>query len=196
MLKYLLCIICIFLLVTIKERFVSSNSLNVNPTGVKQRGYKEQAIYKKIKNIPVKQHYKFQSDKYIPTLTKEERNKIEKYIKNNFPNMLQILRFQKEQHKNTQRYKVVFSVNDGKPYNHIVLANIMVENEKIFFSTLEYGGMAMPQEFTTKQEGEEFFFINQTPNKIVFLDDQIRSELDKFEKRRIEILLRRGRKAA
>ena len=189
----------IFLILTVyfsKEKFKASNSLMIDPTGIIPINSTEtKPIIENIKSKPVKE-YKFQTESIIPTLKEEEIRIIREYLKKHFPTFIEIVRLKKEQQKNVKRYDIVFMIKDGKPYNHVILTKVIIENGKIFFNTLEYGGMVLPNELPSKQKEEDLFFINKSNNKIVFMDKKIEKELDKFEKRKLEILLRRGRKSA
>lgn len=189
----------IFLILTVyfsKEKFKASNSLMIDPTGIIPINSTEtKPIIENIKSKPVKE-YKFQTESIIPTLKEEEIRIINEYLKKHFPTFIEIVRLKKEQQKNVKRYDIVFMIKDGKPYNHVILTKVIIENGKIFFNTLEYGGMVLPNELPSKQKEEDLFFINKSNNKIVFMDKKIEKELDKFEKRKLEILLRRGRKSA
>ena len=189
----------LFILIYIynKENFKSSNSLDIVPTGINVRNNDKTniSIIKKIKSIPIKK-YAFQTEPIIPVLRDEEIRLITSFLKRHFPKFLEIVRFKKEQQQNVVRYDVVFMIKDTNPYNHVIITKIIVKDGKIFFNTLEYGGMILPNEMPSKQKGEELFFIGESNNKIIFLDNKIKSELNKFEKRKIDILLRRGRKAS
>lgn len=189
----------IFLILTVyfsKEKFKASNSLMIDPTGIIPINSPEtKPIIENIKSKPVKE-YKFQTESIIPTLKEEEIRIIREYLKKHFSTFIEIVRLKKEQQKNVKRYDIVFMIKDEKPYNHVILTKVIIENGKIFFNTLEYGGMVLPNELPSKQKEEDLFFINKSNNKIVFMDKKIEKELDKFEKRKLEILLRRGRKSA
>lgn len=181
-----------------KETFNSHNSMDIPPTGIiNQESFKKQPIIKKINSKPTKK-FLFQADQYSKPLTDEERRVVNAYLKRHFPTFLEVVRMRKEQQSKVIRYDVVFTIKDTNKnaYHHVVLTKIVVKDGKIFFNTLEYGGMVLPNEMPSKEQGEELFFVNKSNNKIMFLDRKIEKELDNFEKRKIEILLRRGRKAA
>lgn len=201
--KYIIIFIVIVLIMLLfprenfNENIKPSNSLEVLPLGI-TFNKKNNSVIEKIKSIPLKQ-FKFQSDQLVPVLKDEEVTFITNYLQRHFPNFLKIERLKKEQQENVKRYDVVFLIKDKNPYNHIVLTKIIIENGKIFFNTLEYGGMVLPDEVQSikpQQQNDDLFFINESSNKITFLDSHIKDELDKFEKNKIEILLRRGRKAS
>ena len=180
-----------------RENFKEYNSLEIEPIGINYNDKKEQIkkVTNELESKEIKK-YSFQTDSIIPVLEQNEISLITQYLKRHFPLFLEIVRFKKEQQDDIKRYNVVFTMKDEtNSYNHVVLSKIMIKNGSIFFNNLEYGGMVLPTELSPKQKGEELFFINESENKVVFLDKQIENELDKFEKRKIEILLRRGRKA-
>lgn len=182
-----------------QEKFTAHNSVDVPPTGIiNQETYKKNPLVKKIKSIPTKK-FVFYPEQFIPPLKEEETRLITLYLKRHFASFLEIIRIKKEQQQNVKRYNVVFLMNDSDkkaPYNHVVLTKIVIKDGKIFFNTIEYGGMVLPNEMPSKKPGEELFFIHESSDRLTFLDKQIEKELDKFEKRKIEILLRRGRKAS
>ncbi len=180
-----------------RENFKEYNSLDIPPTGIiKQDSYEQQPVLEKIESLPTKK-FVFQSDQYISPLTEQETRLMESYLKRHFPTFLKIARIKKEQQQQVKRYDIVFTIKDDKnEYNHVVMVKIIVKDGSIFFNTIEYGGMVLPNELPSKQEEENLFFINESSNKITFLDNQIKNELDAFEKKKIEILLRRGRKAS
>lgn len=181
-----------------RENFKESNSLDIPPTGIiNQESFEEQPVIEKIKSLPIKK-FVFQSDQFISPLTDQETRLMNSYLKRHFPTFLEIVRIKKEQQQQVKRYDIVFTIKDTNKnaYHHVVMTKIIVKDGRIFFNSLEYGGMILPNEMPSKQKGEELFFINESPNKVTFLDNKIQEELDAFEKRKIEILLRRGRKAS
>jgi len=192
-------IISILILVIIfysRENFKSANSSDIPPLGLKHQDFKNKAVIKSIESKPMKK-FAFQTDPIIPILKDDEMRLVTNFIKSHFPKFLKIVRFKKEQQKQIKRYNVVFFIQDEKnPYNHTILTKIIVKDGKIFFNTLEYGGMILPSEMPSKQENDNLFVINESSNKVVFLDKRIKNELDKFEQNKINILLRRGRKAS
>lgn len=182
----------------IKESFTSHNSNDIPPTGIiNQETLKKQPIVKEIKSKPTKK-FLFQSDIIIPKMQDEEKRLITSYLKRHFATFKEIVRIKKEQQGSVKRYDVIFVMNDvnKNAYIHTVLTKIIVKDGRIFFNTIEYGGMILPNELPSHEDSNNLFYINNSPNKITFLDKKIEKELDKFEKRKIEILLRRGRKAA
>ena len=193
---YIIIVLLVFIYIYNKENFKSSNSLDIVPTGINVKNSDAKvSIIEKINSKPIKK-YAFQTDSIIPVLKDEETRLVTSFLKRHFPKFLEIVRFKKEQQQYVVRYDVVFMIKDVNPYNHVIMTKIIVKDGKIFFNTLEYGGMILPNEMPSKQKGEELFFIGESNNKVVFLDNQIKSELNKFEKRKIDILLRRGRKAS
>ncbi len=178
-----------------KEKFEIKeyNSSNIPLSGKMNQENKEQD---KLKTIPTKQ-FIFKSDSLFPSLTTQETQFIEIFLKQHFPKFLSIEKIKKEQQNYVKRYDIVFLISDSSgDRNHIILTKIIFSNNHMFFNTLEYGGMVFPNELPSTDKNDNYFFINQSSNKITLLDQQINQELDKFEKRKIEILLRRGRKAS
>lgn len=197
---YIGIVILILFMICIKnnrEKFKEYNSMDIPPTGIIKETDEKQPIVEKIKSLPTKK-FVFQSDQFISPLTEEETRLMTSYLKRHFPNFLDIVRIKKEQQQKVKRYDIVFMIKDTHQnvYNHVVLTKIIVKDGRIFFNSLEYGGMVLPNEMPSKQKDDQLFFIHESPNKVTFLDNQIKNELDAFEKRKIEILLRRGRKAS
>lgn len=177
-----------------KENFKEYNSSNIIPLGIKDNN---KQIVEKLNSIPTKQ-FQFQKDQYSSVLKQEEIDRIVVFLKKHFPKFLKIVRFKKEQQNTIRRYDIVFFINDDNQYNHVILTKIINKNDNLFFNTLEYGGKILPSELSSlhKKEGDNLFFIDKSNNKIVFTNQRIEQELNDFEKRKIQILLRRGRKAA
>lgn len=200
----LIIIICIILIIVILYKTTNenfdpspSNSADIPPIGLNHPEYDNKSIIKDVESRPLKK-FAFQSDQIVPVLKDEESLVLTNFIKQHFPKFLKIVRLKKEQQKNIKRYDTVFEIKDDtNSYHHIVLCKIIVENGQIFFNTIEYGGMVLPNEIPSKQGTyDDLFFINESKDKITFNDDAIKQEMSNFEKRKIEILLRRGRSAA
>ncbi len=202
--KTLIIIISIILIIfliykTTKEKFDPSpyNSADIPPTGLNHPDYDKKPIIQKVESIPLKK-FAFQSDQIVPVLTEQESLFLTNFIKQHFPKFLKIVRLKKEQQNTIKRYDVVFEMkDDNNSYHHIVLCKIIMNDNQIFFNTLEYGGMILPNEMPSKEGNyDDLFFINESKNKISFTEDAIKQEMNKFEKRKLEILLRRGRSSA
>jgi hypothetical protein len=159
------------------------NSANIIPIGI---NINDKNMNNYLKSKPLK-NFTFTIDtNNLSLLENTEIDKITNFIQSEFSNFLKIISIK----KHNTLFEVIFELKSQTPHHHVIIANILSENNKLFFNNLEYGGMILPTELSTSQGFDKLFFINESFDSFTPTDEEINIELKNFEHRKNDILLR------